>query len=245
MGDKATSIGLRILLFAFGLVVLVLGLILLMPHPPAGAPAGLYVTCSLITLYALFFGPLLVGDSIEELSGGRTVSLGIYYLFLGVYALLTVVLVYYAVTGVGPTLSAIVVIQLAGLFGVAIGAYMAVSSGQRIADVKQREIGKRSSVERLRATSQRLSAQTSRLDTQDQIQGEIVRTTKSIAEELRYLSPLHTPEAFALEEQIASYLDTLLASDFNSDMSSVAAQEALGYAQSALQLIEQRKAMRN
>ena len=93
--------------------------------------------------------------------------------------------------------------------------------------------------------SQRLSAQTSRLDTQDKVQGEIVRTTKSIAEELRYLSPLHTPEAFALEEQIASYLDTLLASDFNSDMSSVAAQEALGYAQSALQLIEQRKAMRH
>ena len=245
MGDKAVSIGLRVLLFVFGLLVLVLGLIFLMPHPPAGAPAGVYITCSLIALYALFLGPLLAGDSIGGLGGGRVVSLGIYYKFLVLYALLTVVLAFFAVTGVGPSLTVIVVIQLAGLFGLAIGAYMSFSSAQQIAGVKQQEAGMRSSVERLRATSQRLSIQASHLNTQDRVQGEIARATNRIAEELRYLSPLHTPEAFALEEQIASYLDALLASTSNSDMSSVAAQESLGYAQSALQLIEQRKAMRN
>lgn len=245
MGGKAASIGLRILLFIFGLAVLVVGLILLMPHPPAGTPAAVFITCDLIVLYALFFGPLLAGSIIGEQTGGRVISLGIYFKVFAVYALLTAVLVVFAATGIVPSLAVLVVIQLVGLFGLAIGAYMALTSARQITEVQQREAGMRSSVDRLRATSQRLSIQASHLNTQDPVQNQITHATSRIAEELRYLSPLHTPEAFALEEQIAAYLDALLAATANSDMSSVAAQESLGYAQSALQLIEQRKALRN
>ena len=245
MGGKAASIGLRILLFIFGLVVLVVGLILLMPHPPAGTPAAVFITCDLIVLYALFFGPLLAGNVIGEQTGGRVISLGIYFKFFAIYALLTVALVVFAATGIVPSLTILVVLQLVGLFGLAIGAYMAMTSAQQIADVQQYEAGVRSTVERWRATSQRLSIQASHLNTQDRAQSEIARTTSRIAEELRYLSPVHTPEAFALEEQIAAYLDALLTTTTNSDMSSAAAQESLGYAQAAMQLIEQRKAMRN
>ena len=244
MGSKGISIGIKIALFALGMAILVLGLILLMPRPPAGTPAAVFISCDLVVLYALSFGPLLVGDSIEGLSSGRVIGWGIYYKALGIYALFTVVAIVLAVLGALP-LVVLVVAQLVGLFGLALGAYSAMATSGHVEDVRQYETGVRGSIERLRSTSERLAVRLNHFDAREQTQKELVKAIDRIAEELRYTSPLHTPEAYALEEQIAAYLDALDAATSNPDMSAQSARTALDQAQGALLLIEQRKALRN
>lgn len=244
MAGRGTSLVLRVLLFAFGVIVLVLGLIFLMPTPPAGGPAGVFVAVDLLVLYALAFGPLLAGDLIGDLTAGRIVSMTIYFKALVPYALLTCVLVLCAATMSWIPLGVIVVLQLLGLFGLGIGTFAAMSVENQVEDVRVQEAGMRASLDRLRATSQKLNVQAAHLDAGEDT-AELMAAINTIAEELRYLSPLHTAEAHAIEERIASYLDTLVAATAGGHMSPTVARQSLVDARQVIVLIEQRKTMRN
>ena len=245
MNGRGTSLALRVLLFALGMVVLVLGLMLLMPAAPAGGPAYMFISIDTLVLYALVFGPLLATDLIGELTGGRIVSMGMYYKALGLYALLTCVLIVCAATVSWLPLGALVVMQLLGLFGLVLAVYFGMVSANHIDDVRLYEAGTRGSLDRLHATSRRLSAQVAHLNTEEAGVSELVCAVESVNEELRYLSPLHTPEAYALEEGIAQCLDALVAATANETLDRAAMEESLANARKASVLIDQRKSMRN
>lgn len=242
MAGKNTSAAIKVALFLAGVLVLALGLILLMPRLPLGT--SIFIAVDAIMLYALVLGPILFNDALADVTGGKVISLTIYLKAVAVYAALTIGVIYVLLTVPMPPISFLVVLQLAGLVGLGFVTFLSLSVSQQVEAVAQAEAGVRASVDRLRATSQRLATQASYIQVQSAQERELVNGIQRIADELRYLSPVHSPEAFTLESQIASYLDTLLVR-VQDGMTPADVSAALQDVRGALAVIDQRKNLRS
>ena len=236
----------RIALFVFGLFVVVMALLLLIPYGPDRSAVALFTTVDAVLLYVILLAPLLMGTEIMRLTGRRAVSLGIMWRAVVPYAVLTLVLVLLANCMDQPPLRLFMVLQLAAVFALALAVYFGQAAEAHIEDVRHHETAVHSSVERLRATSERVVVTASHLDSAgipdyDELMGDLER----IAEELRYTTPVHTPEAAYVEDQIAERLDWLEGCMRGGDFGLVQARNARNVTQDVLLLIEHRRILRN
>lgn len=246
MESNNESMVVRLALFAGGMLLVVFGIILLMPLTQADSTARLFATCNVIALYALVFGPLLLGDFASDATGGRVVFAGIFTWALVPYALLSVVLTHSALVAIHPPLSLYVVVQLAAFFVLVIMAFWGGMAAQHITRTERHDAAVRSSLDRLRFTVDQISACLAGMEPNNAAQTKLADDVELIAEELRYLSPVHTPEAHSVEEQIAIRLDALLGCVQGQGLVTGGQDGGeLRLAQEALVLIDRRKALRS
>lgn len=240
------TLALRLALFGFGLFVLVLGLILLLPSQPTHPYVQAFVAVDALLLYGVIFSPLVMGDRIADLTDGRIVAGGILWAAIVPYALVSLGIMGYAIATPFPRLSVLIVAQLVAVFllMLAIGISMRVSS--HVQDVNRVETGVRTSIERLRATSEQLALLSSQAHMPDGAAREdLIATMARISEELRYTAPLHTPEAATIEERIAMNLDVLMARVSAAELTELQVREASRIAHDTLTLVAERRMLRN
>lgn len=233
-------------LFVAGLAIVILGLLALAPYLPGGSRVFWFVAADVIVLYLLVFSPLVMGERVSDLTGGRIVSLGIYWYAVGAYALLTAFVLFSVCTSVRPPLMIYIVLQLAGLFCVALAAFFGDAAHGQVEEVEAIQEQQLSSVRDLRATSEQLAIAVSQIDTTGNTAlGELATATERIADDLRYLTPVQTQQAVLLERRIQSDLDTLMAQTGHGDPTMIDVPGACDVARDALSLIARRKALRN
>ena len=234
------------ILFIAGLAIVVLALILLAPGFLAGRDAFLFVAVDAIVLYLLLFSPLLVGEHINDLTGGRIVSLGIYWYAVGAYALLSATLIFITCTSLNPPLKLFVILQAVGLFGVGFAAFMGDAAHGQVEHVEEMQAQQLSMVRDLRSSSEQLAITVAHIGATDNpAMEELVKATERIADDLRYLTPVQTQQAALLEQRIQSDLNTLAAGLGYADPNMIDVRGACDVARDALLLIAQRKALRN
>lgn len=239
------SAALRVGLFIFGLCVVVLALVALPTRASADSAVLLFTTIDAVMLYVILFAPLLVVERVQELSEGRIVSMGIVWRATIPYALLSLGVMYGANSMPHPPLALLCVVQLAGLFGLALALFFGGAAENHIGDVERHEVMVRSSVSRLRGKSEELVAVATHagLSQADDTQ-ELAVLTGRIADELRYMTSVPTDEAMGLERHIAANLERLQAC-IHSDMGRAEVTDAKRLAEDTLVTIAQRRAMHN
>ena len=242
--DRGFSV-IAFLLFVAGLGVLALALYLLIPFSHANAFAAAFTVVDLIVLYLLLFGPALIGDRISALTGGRIVSLGVYWYAAGVYALLTIGIVVCVNVMPRVPIEPFIVLQLVALLGVLFAAYMGdVAHGHTIA-VERDEKAALSNIESLRASSSQLTITIRHLDTSSiPAWDDLVQMTERIAEDLRYLTPSQDLSASILEDRIMSNLSSISANVSSRSATAQTAEASCNVARETIRLLEQRKTMR-
>lgn len=235
-----------IVLFFFGFAVLLLGLTVVLRAFSVGTSLAVFTLADFAVLYILIFGPLLLGHRIEELTGGRIVSLGIAWRGVVLYALLTIVVVCVAYSMSDPPLMLLSVVQLMGLFCFALYSYFGQITYEHISRVEEAQAKERASIDRLRDMSRQLSAQVSGLDSGHDVGADgLVSLIVRIEKELRYLVPVQTAEAEGLENELGDCLSLLSARVATKDPALLSAEQTKDLARDALSLIAQRKALYN
>lgn len=247
MSNSRPSQVFRAVLFAAGFGITMLVLALLVPFYPSFAAAS-FTIVNLLVLYSLIFAPMLLDELMPRLTGGRIVSLGIYATALVLYGLLTVFLVFQANAQPFPPMRLLFIVQLVALFVLMFALYVSGETAEHIDTVDQMSQSERSSIEWLRSLSGQLVLSTSRLDGSSIPRiAELASLAESMADDLRYLSPLNSPQAASIESSIATNLDAMnrLMSASSDDISPQTLDQAYGLALQTKDLIAQRKSMLN
>lgn len=243
MNNSQLSQIVRTILFAAGFGITLMAIILLAPFSP-NSQAGTFVAVDLLMLYVMVFMPLLMGAQLERLSGGRIVALGIYWYALAAYAALTLFLVYLANTSSDVPVRILVVLQLAAMFVLMFATYLSSVTHGHIDTVEQASQNQRVSIEWLRTLADQLRLSTSQLAGLNIPRAaELTEITASIAEDLRYLSPVSNATAVSLENSIAANLDMMLQLTETSDIGTQTITQACEMGLQTKGLIAQRKAV--
>ncbi len=247
MGDGRNSLLLRCILYVFGVVILVVALVLLLPQALSLATA-VYIAVSAIVLYLLVFTPLVFGDNVRELTGGRIVASGIFWLVTIIFAVLSIVGMFVALAIPQPPLALLVVLQLVGVFGVAVALLVSGGTEDHIASVGREEDALLSPIETMRATSQDVAMRARHLandDPSNPARARLAQSTAAIAEELRYLTPVQRSDANSMENGITQHLSALDATLRQPELGQRELVEACNLANDTELLVARRRALRN
>lgn len=246
MANKNHFIVMRAALLIAGLCIVVLSMLLLSPEIARDQNVVVFTASDVVLLFCVLVGPMLSGESIEEFTAGRIVSTGILFRATIPFAVCTAALVTYANIVPNPPLKLLVVAQLALTFVFVLWMYFGMLTSAHVEGVAQSEQALKYSVEALRASSQNLAVDSSRVDFSQYPRLEsLSESIVKIAEEARYLTPVASTEAANLEQQIGSCLASLNAWYAVGDFTVPRIQEAEKLAYETLTLIYKRKSLRN
>ena len=244
MTKRNNAMALRCLLFAAGLAVLLVALALLEPYSLGGVGARVFTVVVSVSLYVVLVGPLVLGGALQSMSVGQIVAGGMYAKAAIIYALCSVGTMACANLVPQPPLGLLVVVQLVGL--VAIGAYVAMGDATQahVSSVELGEQARLAPVKAMRASAARLEVLALELDAATSPDcADAQRRVRSIAEDVRYLSPSSNPQAAQLDVRIdhnLSAMNTLLDTAVP-DARTV--EELGGMARETQRLIDQRKTL--
>lgn len=245
MNNSQTSQIVRGILFAVGFGITLLAIILLAPLSPSSS-AGTFTAVNLLLLYVLIFMPLLMEEPLAKLTGGRIVALGIYWYAVAAYAALTLFLIRMANTGSDVSIRLLFVVQLAALFALMLTAYMSSVTHEHVDAVERAGKNQRVSIEWLRSLADQLKLEASQLAGAGMPRGdELAALAESLADDLRYLSPISNATASSLENSIAADLDSMLRLIDTTDVGYQAIAQACDIGFQTKKLVAQRKAMLN
>jgi len=243
MGEQGRSFTLRVLLFAFGLLVLIAALLLLRGYEDVATDVFLFTSIDAIVLYGVLFGPILAVEQLRFLTGGRIVSAVMALKATLPYAVLSVALMFLANMPGHPPNPLLWVAQLALLFGLCLALHFSALTSAHIESVEKGERRRRASVDDLRSSATQLALAASCLDETDDAARGLADLTERISEELRFLSPSADPKALALEDRIASHVASLADQVEGGRLSPAQARDATQVSRETLALIRQRKAL--
>lgn len=245
MRGRGRFFALRVFLFAFGLIVLISGLLVLYSQTGIDKGAVFFTIFDAILLYEVLIGPLLVAEQLQFLTAGRIVSIAMAAKATIPFTLCTAGLMYIANMSAHPPIAFLWVAQFALLFGLCLALYFSALTPSHIEAVEQEERQIRANVDALRSSANQLAIMASRLDASDNATRDLVALLNQINEELRYLSPVRNTGAEDLEDQIASNISSLARRLDDDRMGPSQTQDAIGLANDTLLLISQRKALLN
>lgn len=232
---------LRVLLFVFGLIVVVAAILMLCSYAGVSLGVLLFTAFDAMLLYEVLIGPLLVEEQLSFLTASKIVSIGMALKAVVPFSALTAALMLVANTSLNPPLPLLWVAELALLFLLGLGLYFSLATSAHITSTEQRESTVRASVDGLRASANQLVVKASRIDSTDEAAKMLVSRIAEIDEELRYLSPVQDLTAQGIEESIAANIATLSRQIEGGATSTSWVRDAIATADDTLALIGQRK----
>lgn len=242
MSASANTRAAKPLIFVFGLLVVCLGIYWLLPWVPGTMGNRLFVAFDVALLYVVVFAPLLMQPRLRQATTGRLVSLGVLYWGIGLYAVLTLVVVALACTLLFMATRLLVLVQLVGLFALVVVMYLSLVARDH-ADEQETEQGTlMRNIQHIRSVASSAAIDASTLGEGYAVP---VRKIEKIREEVRYLSPVSNGQAYALEDQICRLLEELSNLVKWARSGGATPEELSRKADEILLLVRQRKALIN
>lgn len=242
MSSRGNSQTAKTAIFVFGLLIVCLAAWWLVPWVPGDTGNRLFVAFDLVLLYAVAFVPPLLLPRLQQSTTGRIVSVGILYWGIGLYAIYTVVLIWRACSQAFPPTRLLVILQLVGLFALVGVMYFSTTTREHADAVEAGEDTLMRNVEHIRSQASSTAIDASTLgDAYAQAKKKI----EQISEEVRYLSPVTSPQACELEDHLYRLQGELSGLVQAARNGGVAPQELSRKADDVLLVIRQRKALIN
>jgi len=229
-------------IFILGLLIVCLAAYWLLPWIPGGIQNRVFVAVDLVALYLVVFIPTMLQPGLGRSSTGRIASWGVMAWGIGLYAAFTLVIVILACTTLFLATRLLIILQLVGVFLLAGVLYFASSARDHADAVESNEATLMRNVEHLRSTAQVAAIDASTLgDDYEQAKQKI----QTISEDLRYLSPVDTDQAYMMEDQIFQAMGDLSNLLYAARSGTARPQELSRKADDVLYLVRQRKALIN
>ncbi len=218
---KSDNSSFTLILFLFGFIVIAALAFFLKDLFPFRTATYIFSCMSIILVYIAAFLPLLMG--ISGKTDNIVASGTVYYKGMAGYAVVSFADIFLAAAAI--PLKAAIVIQLAALFIFIVYVFMARVTSDTISNVEENETAKKSMVFELRSKAQKLALMA---DKPNESSRSIKSAIDRINEDLRYLSPGSSSEAYELECKMSSMIDDMLSDAYfkSADMHSTETLEA-------------------
>lgn len=194
-----------LVIFLFGAIVVAAALFFIKDLFPDRTGTYIFVCISTVLIYAAAFLPIVMnlsGKTAQIIASGA-----VYYKGMTVFGLISAADIFLAITMI--PLKAAVVIQLAALFIFLIYVFMACVTSDTVNNVGKAEAENRSVISEMRSKAQRLSIMAEKSDNKA-IKSAVARMN----DDLRYLSPSGSSEAYELECRMSVILDSMLSDTY-------------------------------
>ena len=238
----------RAVLFAFGMLVLLIAFIFLIPFASSNSAARVFATIDAAVLYTLALGPVLLGGVFEALSSGRKVTPSIGFAGVGmwIYTPITLVVIALLVGQKDPPLSVLLIVQLVALFVLCTALVLGTQVSDQVEAVEAAEQTVLAPIADMRRSAEQLAITVSEKSLPEgDASRQLVQDARRLADELAYLSPSASQETVSLEKGIQSHISAALACLGDDEVEPHQVQNASKLVHDALTLLARRKAIRN
>lgn len=200
--------GLKIFIFIFGLIVIALSSVLTGNIFAEKKGEFFFSAVCVALIYTVAFVPIFLSGFTKKIAIAAA-SAAVYYKGVSVYALATVADIVLAMTRI--PLGAAIAIECTALFVFAVYVLLTCFTFGHLSNTDRAEKAKLSGITRLREKSAQLAATVSSVSATNRNFSDAVA---KIAENMRYLSPNDSPEAYELENYMCTVLDMMLSDDY-------------------------------
>ena len=242
------SLVMRAILFVFGMLILILAFLFLIPFASNSSLVTLFATIDAAVLYTVALGPVLLGGVFEALSSGRRVTPSIGFVGIGawIYILASIAVIAVLIIHKDPPINVLLVVQLAALFVLGVSAVVGRQVNDQVEAVETAEQAILYPIKEVRSAAEQLAIKVSAQSLPEgEASRQLVQDVQKLADELRYISPSTAPEAASLDNGILSYVNALSACLGTGAVGPSQVQSASELVRDALTLVARRKAIRN
>lgn len=191
-----------LVIFCFGLIIAGGALFLIKDLFEGRTGTYIFTCASVMLVYIAAFLPFISG-LISGNTAQLVVSGAVYYKGMSAYAVVSAVAVYLAFSVI--PLKFAVAIQLVALFIFLIYVFMSKVTSDTIGGVEEEEAAKKSMISEMRSKAYQLS-----LMTENQDSKKVKDAVKRMNDDLRYLSPNGSQEAYDLECRMSAVIDSMI-----------------------------------
>ena len=197
---------LLLVIFCFGLIIAAAALFLIKGLFADRKCTYIFTCVSVMLVYIAAFLPFIT-DLISGKTAQLVVSGAVYYKGMSAYAVISAAAVYLAISVI--PLKIAIAIQLVALFIFVIYIFMAKITSDKIGSIEDAEIEKKSLISGMRSTAYHLSIMIN-----DHDNSKVKEAINRINDDLRYLSPSSSQEAYELESRMSALIDSMISDPF-------------------------------